>query len=981
MEISKTEIGNALTSADENHILATANDIYDETQQSYQSEINQSLAEGKQDKLVSGTNIKTINGTSLLGEGNVSIESGDSTGDVDEGRLVWSDEDSLSTLMDIAYLNGNGNKIAGIPPTLVTIEYSADNGATWVDSGISDANKTRLTNHRINGDPYIRPNGSTTLDINYQTRITIDLIQEGTKAWVGCFEFRKIILKCNGIQKNDTHTMTIEMQKYGSTTWDIIKTSRFWGSPGFFSIPTPKRTVGYPSSRYYRKVRLTWQTGDVYTNVANINGVYFISDNTVEVGGKKPSQYAITGTPYSIDYDQNTIFPNAIKGKKLITDGGKSTQVVKGDGSLEEESALAVASAIDAEHAQEADYAGVADKADKLTNARTISLSGGATSTAVAFDGSKNINIPVKSLGDLSLTRTYKDDGSANALSLADLSSAKFASNRLAFNNPDGVLIYKSNDGGATWTDYGATNAQKINFISGITERIYIGGKTTGQVANQDRLRIILTRNRNAYTTIEEFLILLSTNGAKNCKVKLSYLKCSEYDVNVDYNAQAYTELTTKQVLGWSGWNRLLRPNNGHLGGSSPSNVEAFVLEFWFESYTNGYENNIGFAIYEIIGIGNTVFSNSTGCCMMNDGHLYAYDHNMNATFPANVTSKKINATDFLTALGGIATGTKTTAIGEGSNSEGYYTTAIGYKAKAIGMYTTAIGTVVEASTTYQTVIGKYNDTSNHAFVIGWGTAYAKKNIFSVDTSGNVYGTKFITQGGNANQVVLGDGSLKELSEISPITDADAEILLDNHIHNINVNANGNDVNINVIESSKNGNTWDTEEKNIPIPVATQDTAGIISAADKKKIDNINYDDNTLYVGDGNNGMLTIGYESSKASADMRVFRDRYATIHVTSYDNTSGGSIVVMESKGGKGTIEVNGDQLAKLVLSGAGQVCATLTKENEDGTDVKTIIDAEEGITAPKLATIGGTSEQILLGDGTLITFDELKAKLGLI
>jgi hypothetical protein len=34
------------------------------------------LAKGKQDKLVSGTNIKTINGTSILGSGNITIEGG-----------------------------------------------------------------------------------------------------------------------------------------------------------------------------------------------------------------------------------------------------------------------------------------------------------------------------------------------------------------------------------------------------------------------------------------------------------------------------------------------------------------------------------------------------------------------------------------------------------------------------------------------------------------------------------------------------------------------------------------------------------------------------------------------------------------------------------------------------------------------------------------------------------------------------------------
>ena len=38
------------------------------------------LANGKQDKLVSGTNIKTINGTSILGSGNITISGGSSSG-------------------------------------------------------------------------------------------------------------------------------------------------------------------------------------------------------------------------------------------------------------------------------------------------------------------------------------------------------------------------------------------------------------------------------------------------------------------------------------------------------------------------------------------------------------------------------------------------------------------------------------------------------------------------------------------------------------------------------------------------------------------------------------------------------------------------------------------------------------------------------------------------------------------------------------
>lgn len=45
MNISKGKIGNALTSTADNHVVAVANDIYDEERGKYQSEINQDLSE------------------------------------------------------------------------------------------------------------------------------------------------------------------------------------------------------------------------------------------------------------------------------------------------------------------------------------------------------------------------------------------------------------------------------------------------------------------------------------------------------------------------------------------------------------------------------------------------------------------------------------------------------------------------------------------------------------------------------------------------------------------------------------------------------------------------------------------------------------------------------------------------------------------------------------------------------------------------
>lgn len=63
---------------------------------------------GKQDKLVSGTNIKTVNGISILGSGDIVIESGGSkevyignTQPTDEGYDIWIDEDEEGDVLII----------------------------------------------------------------------------------------------------------------------------------------------------------------------------------------------------------------------------------------------------------------------------------------------------------------------------------------------------------------------------------------------------------------------------------------------------------------------------------------------------------------------------------------------------------------------------------------------------------------------------------------------------------------------------------------------------------------------------------------------------------------------------------------------------------------------------------------------------------------------------------------------------------------
>lgn len=110
------------------------------------------LANGRQEKLVSGTNIKTINGTSILGSGDITISGGSSdanvkavdTGDViDDVNVNYATTtyvdgligDINSTLGDInsvleSIING-GSGVSLITFKIDDTEYQAENGMTW----------------------------------------------------------------------------------------------------------------------------------------------------------------------------------------------------------------------------------------------------------------------------------------------------------------------------------------------------------------------------------------------------------------------------------------------------------------------------------------------------------------------------------------------------------------------------------------------------------------------------------------------------------------------------------------------------------------------------------------------------------------------------------------------------------------------------------------------------------------------------------
>lgn len=207
--------------------------------------------------------------------------------------------------------------------------------------------------------------------------------------------------------------------------------------------------------------------------------------------------------------------------------------------------------------------------------------------------------------------------------------SSKHNPNRLAFGNPNGVTIEYSRDGGATWTDYGATAQQKLALYSGQTHAFYAGNRTAN-TSLQDRLRITLNaREMGVYTNPKKLLLNVSISGTSGATMLMERAR-----VGSNTSFESYG---TYDIQGQSGWNSI--PLNwGTFGGgeNQGDNWSVMRLTFTPTGYYPGYEDQGFFHVMDIALHGSTDWS--TPSEMARTGHIYSYDVNQNVTFPNQVT-------------------------------------------------------------------------------------------------------------------------------------------------------------------------------------------------------------------------------------------------------------------------------------------------------------------------------------------------------
>lgn len=205
--------------------------------------------------------------------------------------------------------------------------------------------------------------------------------------------------------------------------------------------------------------------------------------------------------------------------------------------------------------------------------------------------------------------------------------------NKFALCKSQGITVEYTNDGGATWVNYDATEETKIKLISGIsTVGLYYGKKTESSqiVTADDMLRITVNAwTCGVYTSLRKILIEFATSGSTNDFVKIESATIGDQET--------FTVVGTYNVSGNNGWNSIPYSNNfGAYSLNQASNVG--VLRFTFSTSTaSSYQGRPYVQNLILNGITNYVNPSKLSAT----GHLYSYDYQQNATFPANVTANK----------------------------------------------------------------------------------------------------------------------------------------------------------------------------------------------------------------------------------------------------------------------------------------------------------------------------------------------------
>lgn len=244
--------------------------------------------------------------------------------------------------------------------------------------------------------------------------------------------------------------------------------------------------------------------------------------------------------------------------------------------------------------------------------------------------------------------------------------------NRLVFLPADQVIIEQTVDGGTTWTSADVSDATKLGLFSDQRPTISLP-RINNERSELCGVRITFTAMKynvpegttetnkyqywnsdyvirtERYTNLREMWFWVGANGdLLKCVVEAARGSSSNTWVN-------YFNLDVG-LTGWSGsdWIRWTSAPTFGGGTNQTTNFWNWRVTFWSKKSSDGtFKQTSAQSVYQIAGYGDSAWT--TPNALMRYDHLYTYDRDKNATFPAKVT-----ASSFAGPLTGNVTGNVT---------------------------------------------------------------------------------------------------------------------------------------------------------------------------------------------------------------------------------------------------------------------------------------------------------------------------------
>lgn len=220
----------------------------------------------------------------------------------------------------------------------------------------------------------------------------------------------------------------------------------------------------------------------------------------------------------------------------------------------------------------------------------------------------------------------------------------ELGANRFAFMPANAITIEYSRDAGATWIDYGTTDANKSNLFNGIGIDGLIIGKntTTGVDYSNYQLRVTLNTASGVgyvYTKLNKFVVLCRKSGSNGSWITIDARLQSNYLSNSD----TWTVFADRiPIEGWSGYNVINTSEITTFGNTATSQYGQVRFTFGCTRYNPNYT---GLQIMKIFGFGGVGWTTPSN--MAKTGHLYNWNYNQDAYFPSDIyaNNNKILAT------------------------------------------------------------------------------------------------------------------------------------------------------------------------------------------------------------------------------------------------------------------------------------------------------------------------------------------------